>query len=657
MVHITHGVARFIDLVRLQIGGAYGDFLKLEFARDDVLYLPVNQLDMLQKYFSPEGTSPKLSHMGGKQFEAVKARIKENVKNVAKDLLLIYAEREIREGHIFQEDSPWQKEFEEAFPYDETPDQKKAADEVKSDMQSIKPMDRLICGDAGYGKTEVALRAAFKCATESKQVAVLVPTTILAEQHYTTFHERFSAYPVKVEILSRFKNKKEHKKIVERLKEGDVDVIIGTHRLLQKDIEFKDLGLLIIDEEQHFGVMHKEKLKELKKNVDAITLTATPIPRTFQMSLFGIKDLSLINTAPSERLAVKTFLYEFDETVIKNAILKELERNGQVFFVHNRVNGIEKIKALITKLVPWGRVEVAHGQMDEHMLGNIMFAFYNGEIDILISTTIIESGLDVPRANTIIVNNANMFGLAQLYQIRGRVGRSHLQSYAYFLYDRQKLNEKAFLKLDTLKEFSQLGSGFQLALRDLEIRGAGNILGVQQHGYVVSTGFTMYCQLLKEAVEELKGRPVEERFNPKIELPVEAYLSDDYIGSEEEKMSLYKQLADIANEGKLKDFKNKITDRFGKIPKETENLFKIIELKIFCIENKIMQISSTKGNIVIIAPLIDEIDEKKKIHIQEKFNIETEFNNNTKEVIIKNLIGQQDYLDKLVNISEYLWSE
>lgn len=648
VIHTSYGVAQFQKLLSLEVQGTSGDYLLLEFSKGDKLYLPVSQLNLLQKYIASEGTTPKLSNLRGTSFKNLKRKIKESVKEIAKKLLHLYASRASISGYPFPADTIWQAELEASFPYEETQDQIKAIKEVKKDMECPKAMDRLVCGDAGYGKTEVALRASFKAAINSKQVAMLVPTTVLAQQHYQTFKERLSAYPVKVEVLSRFKSKKEQKEIVENLKEGKIDIIIGTHRLLQKDIEFKTLGLVIIDEEQHFGVSDKEKLKELKGNVDTLTLTATPIPRTFQMSLLGIRDMSLINTPPEERIPVKTYVHEFSPRVIKSAILKELERGGQVFFINNRILGIEKIANEILRLIPGAKLAIAHGRLDEEKLEEIMLNFYGGEIDILVCTTIIESGIDIPKANTIIVNNAHLFGLAQLYQIRGRVGRSHLQAHAHLLYPPKKIKPAGEERLKTLREFTELGSGFQIALKDLEIRGAGNLLGTEQHGYISSVGFTLYCQLLNQAIEELKGKKTEEEYSPSIELPIPAYLPLDYIGGEEEKLNIYKRLGDIKSEKKLEGIKEEMLDRFGKYPEEVENLFKIIKLKILCLQYKILSIKYYMGKLTITAPLLIGLDIEFIGKTNRDYGIEISYGN--KQVIIKKLAQKKEWFDTLINL-------
>lgn len=647
VIHTQYGAALFKKLISLDLQGTKGDFLLLEFAKQDKIYLPISQLNVLQKLIAPEGSSPKLSTLGGKHFINLKKKIKESIKETASRLLNLYAVRASVKGHCFSPDTIWQAELEAGFPYEETIDQMNAIKEVKKDMENSKPMDRLICGDAGYGKTEVALRASFKAAMDSKQVAVLVPTTVLAQQHWQTFKERLSAYPVGVEALSRFKSKKEQKKIIEKLKDGKIDIIIGTHRLLQKDIEFKKLGLIIIDEEQHFGVSAKEKLKEMKKEVDTLTLTATPIPRTFQMSLLGIRDMSLINTPPEERLPIKTFIYEYNKRIIKSAVLKELERGGQVFFLNNRIGGIEKLTKEISKLVPGAKIQIAHGQLPEEKLEKIMIDFYSGNIDILACTTIIESGIDIPKANTIIINNAHLFGLSQLYQIRGRVGRSHLQGYAYLLYPPKKIKPQGQERLKTLREFTQLGSGFQIALKDLEIRGAGNLLGTEQHGYVCSVGFTLYCQLLSQAVEELKGKKIEE-YNPVIELPIPAYLPIEYIGGQQEKLNLYKRMSEIRSENELKEIKAELMDRFGKFPDEVENLFKVIRLKIICYRFKILSIKYFMGKLIITAPLLAGLDPEFAKKINKNYDIEISYNN--RQLTVKNLAQKKEWFSILISL-------
>jgi len=489
---------------------------------------------------------PKLSKLGGGEWARVKKRVKESVQDLAQGLIKLYAEREATEGFRFPEDTPWQKEFEDAFPYEETPDQIRAIEEVKRDMESSKPMDRLLCGDVGYGKTEVAIRAAFKAVNAGKQVAVLVPTTILAQQHSRTFMERFENYPINIGVLSRFQSPAEQKQIIKGLKSGAVDIVIGTHRLLSKDVEYHDLGLVIVDEEQRFGVVQKERLKEICKNVDVLTLTATPIPRTLHMALVGVRDMSLIETPPEDRFPVRTYVMEWDDAAITQAIYRELGRQGQVYFVYNRIQGIDAMYQHLQSLVPDARIVIAHGQMDENRLEQVMLDFYNGEYDILLCTTIIETGMDISNVNTLIVYDADHLGLAQLYQLRGRVGRTNRVAYAYFTYRKDRiLTEDAEKRLQAIKEFSELGSGLKIAMRDLEIRGAGNILGPEQHGFITSVGFEMYCNLLEEAIQQLKGKVEQQIPDPVLDLKVDAYIGDSYVYDSKQKVELYKKMAAV----------------------------------------------------------------------------------------------------------------
>jgi transcription-repair coupling factor (superfamily II helicase) len=537
VVHITHGIGKYLGVTTLEAAGTRRDYLMVRYAGEDKLYVPTEQIDLLQKYVGPEDSPPRLYKLGGAEWNKVKAKVKESVQDMALGLLQLYAVRESMKGHPFSPDTPWQREFEEAFPYEETADQLKVIEEVKADMERPRPMDRLICGDVGYGKTEVAIRAAFKAVMDSKQVAVLVPTTILTQQHFATFKERFSGYPVNIAALSRFQSASQQRSILKRLRDGMIDIVIGTHRLLQPDVKFRDLGLLIIDEEQRFGVAHKETLKEMKKTVDAMTLTATPIPRTLHMALVGVRDMSAIETPPEDRYPVRTYVMEHNDAVIRDAIQRELARGGQVYFVHNRVQTIDGVAAALARSVPDARIAVAHGQMAEDRLEEIMLRFLDSEFDVLVSTTIIESGLDIPNVNTLIVTDSDYLGLSQLYQLRGRVGRSNRVAYAYFMYRKDSiLTEVAEKRLAAIREFTDFGSGFKIAMRDLEIRGAGNLLGPEQHGHIAAVGFELYSRLVEEAVRELKGTgKEEEKQDPFIDLPVSAFIGDDYVSDPRQK--------------------------------------------------------------------------------------------------------------------------
>jgi len=557
-------------------------------------------MHLISKYSSPAEASAKLSNLGTGQWLNTRNKAKSSIKKLTMDLLQIYATRRSGKQFVYEKDNVWQEEFESAFPYEATPDQKEAIRAVKSDMQSEKAMDRLVCGDVGYGKTEVAMRAAFKAIVNGKQVALLAPTTILAEQHYKNFASRIKPFPFSVDMLSRFRSRQEQKETVQKLEQGTVDIVIGTHRLLQKDIKFKDLGLLIIDEEQRFGVEHKEKLKNLKKNVDVLSLSATPIPRTLHMSLSGIWDVSMITTPPPGRTHVATSVLPWSEKVVKQAIEREIERGGQIFYVHNRVETIGSIAAKINALFPLLKITVAHGQMDEIELEKKMTSFIEGKQDILVCTTIIESGLDIPNVNTIIIDNPERFGLSTLYQLRGRVGRSSVKAYAYLLYkDGAEISEKATDRLSAIKSFTALGSGYKIALRDLEIRGAGNVLGAEQHGHMLSIGFDLYCELLQEASAELKGEKPKEARVALIDLHINAFIPDGYIVDKPERISVYKRLNLAVEESDLSDIQIELKDRFGKYPKEVENLFMVIKIKIQCQKIGINKIHQTK-NVVYI---------------------------------------------------------
>lgn len=602
VVHVHHGIGRYLGIREMEIDGVKRDYLEVAYAGDDRLYVPVDQVGFIQKYSGPEGARPRLSRMGGADWGRLKQRVKKRVRELAEDLIALYAERARQPGFAFSADTPWQQEFEAMFPYEETPDQIKAIQEVKRDLERPRPMDRLICGDVGFGKTEVAIRAAFKAVQDGKQVAVLVPTTILAQQHYLTFKERFSYYPIRVDMLSRFRTQAEQKATLTDLSKGLVDVVIGTHRLLSGDVVFKDLGLLVIDEEQRFGVTHKEKIKMLKANVDVLTMTATPIPRTLQMSLGGVRDLSLIETPPEDRMPVQTYVLEYNPDVVRDAILKEIQRGGQVFYVHNRVQTISRVAHYLQGLVPEATIRVAHGQMKEDELEGVMWGFLNEQFDCLVCTTIIESGLDFPNANTLIVENADWFGLAQLYQLRGRVGRSNRLAYAYFTFNGDKvLTEQAEKRLRALQEFTEFGAGFKLALRDLEIRGAGNILGAEQHGHLAAVGFDLYNQLLQEAVRELKGEPVPEQKAalPLFDLQVDSYLPDSYISDGRQKVEIYRRLALAEDLAEVEDLAAEVCDRFGEMPEPVVYLFDLASIRACTGELQISDVQHTGSTLVL----------------------------------------------------------
>ena len=603
VVHTIHGVGIYRGLTQQEIDGQLKDYLTIEYAAKDRLHIPAEQINMLVRYRGSGNIKPKLSRMGGKDWENTKARVKKEVEAVAYDLLRLYARRKMQKGFQFLPDTTWQVEMEEAFEFVETPDQMRAINEVKADMESDEPMDRLICGDVGFGKTEVAMRAIFKAITSGKQVAVVVPTTILALQHFQTMSERFKPFGVHVELLSRFRSKKEQKDTVKNLATGSCDVVIGTHRLLQDGIVFKDLGLLVIDEEHRFGVRHKEKLKQLRENIDIITMSATPIPRTLYMSLSGIKDMSVINTPPKNRLPIKTYVGEWNENMVKNAIIHELDREGQVFYLYNRVETIEEFKFHLQKLLPNARIAVGHGQMDEKQLEEVIVNFANHEYDILLATTIIENGIDIPNANTMIIHDADRFGLAQLYQLRGRVGRSQRQAYCYCFYRKSKeITKDAVHRLKAIKEFTTLGSGYQIALRDVEIRGVGNILGTKQHGHMINVGFDTYCQLLEETVQELQGHYVEKSEPTIVDINVTAFIPDEWVGSADQKMIEYKRLADVKSQLELDYITEEWKDRFAKPPESVENLIKLIKIRLAATDVKISLIRETPENIRIYTP-------------------------------------------------------
>ncbi|MDD6626737.1 MAG: transcription-repair coupling factor [Lachnospiraceae bacterium] len=577
VVHESHGLGIYQGIEKVEVDKIVKDYMKISYRDGGILYVLATGLDVIQKYASADaGTKPKLNKLGTQEWNKTKSKVRTAVDEVAQDLVELYAVRQQSQGFRYGNDTVWQKEFEEMFPYEETEDQLAAIAATKADMESGKIMDRLICGDVGYGKTEIAIRAAFKAVQEGKQVVYLVPTTILAQQHYNTFVQRMKDFPVRIDLLSRFRTTAEQKKTVADLKKGMVDIVIGTHRVLSKDVEYKDLGLLIIDEEQRFGVTHKEKIKKLKENVDVLTLTATPIPRTLHMSLIGIRDMSVLEEAPNDRLPIQTFVCEYNEELVREAIVRELSRNGQVYYVYNRVNNIADIAASIQKLVPEANVAFAHGQMKETELERIMYDFINGEIDVLVSTTIIETGLDISNVNTMIIHDSDQMGLSQLYQLRGRVGRSNRTAYAFLMYKRNKmLKEVAEKRLEAIKEFTDLGSGFKIAMRDLEIRGAGSLLGRSQHGHMQAVGYDLYCKMLNEAVKNLKGIPTIEDFNTTIDLDADAYIPPSYIVNEIQKLDIYKRIAGIEDEKECDDMREELLDRFGEIPKSAENLLRI----------------------------------------------------------------------------------
>ncbi len=580
VVHVDHGIGQFDGLRQITVEGTIGEFMLLRYADDARLYVPLARVDLIQKYQSLGAATPQLDRLGTNLWEARKARVRKSVGDMAKQLLALYAERRLATGHAFPSDSNWQKEFEDAFEFQETPDQEKAVNDVKHDLESAQPMDRLLCGDVGYGKTEVAMRAAFKAVTDSMQVAVLAPTTVLAFQHYETFRRRFAAFPVRIAMLSRFRTAHEQKKILAEVEAGKVDIVIGTHRLLSKDVKFQNLGLLVVDEEQRFGVAHKERIKEMRKNVDVLTMSATPIPRTLHMSLVGLRDMSVIETPPKDRLAIQTSVAPFSESIIKRAIEEELSRGGQVFFVHNRVESIASVATLVKRLVPHARVIIGHGQMRESELEKVMLKFVRGDADVLVCTTIVENGLDIPRANTIIINRADRFGLAELYQLRGRVGRSNQRAYAYLLVPPSGgLTPLARHRLAALKEFSDLGAGFRIAALDLELRGAGNLLGREQHGQIAAVGFDLYCRMVERAVAERKGEAVEPERRVTLNLGQDIRIPREYIESENLRLRIYKRIAEVSNESEREEVRKELEDRFGVPPPAVSNLLDYAVLK------------------------------------------------------------------------------
>ena len=599
VVHEKHGLGIYRGIEKVEVDRIVKDYIKIEYRGGSNLYIPATQLDCLQKYSGADASkAPKLNKLGTQEWNKTKSKVRGAVKNIAKELVELYAVRQEKEGYVCGPDTVWQREFEEMFPYEETEDQLSAIEDAKRDMESTRIMDRLICGDVGYGKTEVALRAAFKEVQESRQVAYLAPTTILAQQIYNTFVQRMKEFPVRVELLCRFRTPAQQKKAIEDLKKGQVDVIIGTHRILSKDVQFKNLGLLIVDEEQRFGVTHKEKIKQLKKDVDVLTLTATPIPRTLHMSLIGIRDMSILEEPPMDRMPIQTYVMEYDEETVREAINRELRRGGQVYYVYNRVTDIADVALRIAKLVPDARVDFAHGQMSERELENVMYSFVNGDIDVLVSTTIIETGLDISNVNTMIIHDSDRYGLSQLYQLRGRIGRSNRTAYAFLMYRKNvMLKETAEKRLAAIREYTDLGSGFKIAMRDLELRGAGNLLGAQQHGHMNAVGYDLYCKMLNEAVKEAKGIHTMEDFETSVDLNVDAYIPDSYISNEFQKLDIYKRIAGIETQQDYDDMLEELLDRFGEPGKAVLNLLAIAKLKAIAHQGYVTEIKQT-GKIV-----------------------------------------------------------
>ncbi len=602
VVHETNGIAIYQGIVKIETDGVTRDYLFLKYRDEDKLYVPVEQMNRVQKYIAPDDTAPRLSKLGTQEWNKTKARVKKSIEDMTEKLLALYRARENTKGIVFDPDTPWQRDFEEDFQYEETPDQLRCIAEIKADMESDKAMDRLLCGDVGYGKTEVALRAVFKAVMSGKQAAILAPTTILAHQHYNTLKTRLVNFQaVRVECLTRFKTAKEQKTVIEALKQGKVDIIVGTHKILSQNVEFKDLGLLVVDEEQRFGVAHKEKIKQLKNNIDVLTLSATPIPRTLNMALSGIRDMSLLETPPLERYPVQTYVVEYSESIIRDAIYREIQRGGQVYYLFNRVDGIEALADKLRQLAPEARIAVGHGQMEEKHLEKIIMDFYSGEYDVLLCTTIIENGIDVPGANTIIVQDAQRLGLAQLYQLRGRVGRSNRMAYAYFTVPPMRaIGEDAVKRLNAIEEFTQMGSGFKIAMRDLEIRGAGNLLGGEQHGHMSRIGYDLYCKMIKETVDSSLGKAAEEIPKAAVEMKLDAYISTEYIPNEAVRFACYRKISDISDKDSMLDMHDELNDRFGKLPESVENLLNIAYIRALAGENGISVVREEAGNTVLV---------------------------------------------------------
>jgi transcription-repair coupling factor (superfamily II helicase) len=598
IVHEAHGIGRYIGVEQLTVDGLKRDYIKISYSGDDFLYVPVENMDTLQNYVGAEESNVKLSRLGTAEWSRAKAKVRKSIEDMTDELVALYAARTHSQGHAFSPDSDWQKNFEEMFPYEETQDQLRCIVEIKKDMEAPRPMERLLCGDVGYGKTEVAIRAAFKAVMDGKQVAFLVPTTILAQQHFNNLLNRFSKYPVRVEMLSRFRTKKQQDTIIENIRTGLLDVVVGTHRLLSKDVVYKDLGLLIVDEEQRFGVRHKESVKKLKNQIDVLTLTATPIPRTLHMSLSGIRDMSLIEDPPEDRYPIQTYVVEYDAALIREWILRETDRGGQVFFVHNRVLDIERVTTRLAEMIPEARFNFAHGQMPEHRLENLMMSFLNHEFDVLVCTTIIETGLDMSNVNTILINDADRMGLSQLYQLRGRVGRSNRIAYAYLMYQKDKvLTEVAEKRLKAIKEFTELGAGFKIAMKDMEIRGAGNLLGSDQHGHMSQVGYEMYSKLLEEHMRGIKGEKIEEHFETTIEFSINAYIPENYVANSDHKLDLYKKIAAMRDQRDRYAIEEEIEDRFGTLPKPVYNLLSIAHIKAMAQKLGIYLIRETEDHV------------------------------------------------------------
>ncbi|MBN2259378.1 MAG: transcription-repair coupling factor [Clostridiales bacterium] len=663
VVHEGHGIGKYIGIRQVEVDNIKKDYLTIQYMNDEFLYIPIEQMQLIQKYVGGDVEKIKVNRLGTGEWQKTKARARKAVEDMTDELIRLYSERMSKKGHQFSEDTDWQREFESLFPYEETNDQLKSVQEIKNDMQESVPMDRLLCGDVGYGKTEVALRAAFKAIADSKQVAILVPTTILAQQHYNTIVERFSKYPIKVEMLSRFRSKKEQEVIINQARKGMIDIIVGTHRMLSSDVVFKDLGLLIVDEEQRFGVRHKEKIKSLKVNVDVLTLTATPIPRTLHMSMMGVRDLSIIEDPPEDRYPIQTYVMDYKENIVREAIIREMDRGGQVFFVYNIVKDIDSMTDKIRKLVPEARIEYAHGQMSEGKLSKVILSFLNKEIDVLVATTIIETGLDISNVNTIIIYNADKMGLSQLYQLRGRVGRSNRVAYAYLTYEKNKvLSEVAQKRLLAIKEFTELGSGFKIALRDLEIRGAGNLLGSQQHGHMEAIGYELYIKLIEEKMKEIKGVEKEISVETSLEIAVDSYIPDTYIEDVAQKLEIYKKISSIETKEDMHSIEEEIEDRFGDIPLTVYNLLTISHIRALASKIPFSNIKESEKGFVLELdkgyPLLPETIVKISLEYPRDIKINAGnkpyilfYYKNKNDKLRNKLIQLESFLEKIISLN------
>ncbi|KNF07805.1 transcription-repair-coupling factor Mfd [Gottschalkia purinilytica] len=653
VVHESHGIGKYVGIDQLNVQGVKKDYIAVKYSGEDRLYVPVDQMNLIQKYIGADSVEPKVNKLSSGDWAKTKTKVKKAIEDMAKDLIKLYATRETVKGYKFSPDTPWQKQFEEAFIYEETEDQLRCIEEIKVDMEKERPMDRLLCGDVGYGKTEVAVRAAFKAVMDGKQVAFLVPTTILAQQHFNTLVERFANFPVKIEMLSRFRTPGQQKKILNDLKSGNLDIIVGTHRLLSKDVKFSDLGLLIVDEEQRFGVKHKEAIKILKESIDVLTLTATPIPRTLHMSLIGIRDMSILEEPPEERYPIQTYVVEHNEQIVRDAIIKELNRNGQIYILYNKVQSIDQFASKIQNLVPESRVVVGHGQMSERELERVMFDFLDGEYDVLVCTTIIETGLDIPNVNTIIIHDSDKMGLSQLYQLRGRVGRSNRVAFAYFMYERNKvLTEVAEKRLKAIKEFTEFGSGFKIAMRDLEIRGSGNLLGAEQHVQMSAIGYDLYVKYLDEAIRKLKGEERVEQIDTTIELNVDGYIPDRYIKNEDHKIEMYKKISAIENKSDYSDILEEIIDRFGDVPNQVTNLLKISYIKSLCNKARISHVTQSEYIVKLVFNEYRDMTPELVNELSQRFGRRVEFDISKTPYIKYKLMKQKqsDILEELEDV-------